>query len=59
MSEVLLTENIGPIRRLTMNRPDKLNSLNAELLDAISSAGTGSGWSIGWSSIRRPNSRPS
>lgn len=38
MSEVLLIENIGPIRRLTMNRPDKLNSLNAELLNAISKA---------------------
>lgn len=38
MSEVLLTENIGPIRRLTMNRPDKLNSLNHDLLVALKEA---------------------
>jgi len=35
---VLLTENIGPIRRLTMNRPDKLNSLDHELIVALSDA---------------------
>jgi enoyl-CoA hydratase len=35
---VVLIEDLGPVRRLTMNRPAALNALNAELTDALSRA---------------------
>ena len=39
MSEpVLLVEDIGPIRRLTLNRPDRLNALDSALVAALSDA---------------------
>ena len=35
---VVLVEDLGPIRRLTMNRPKALNALNEELIAGLSSA---------------------
>jgi enoyl-CoA hydratase len=40
---VLLQEDLGAVRRLTMNRPAALNALNAELTDALSTAIRGAG----------------
>lgn len=39
MSEpVLLEESLGPVRRLTLNRPEVLNALSNELVEALSAA---------------------
>ena len=35
MTDVLLIEDIGAVRRLTMNRPDKMNALNNALTQAL------------------------
>jgi len=35
---ILLIEDVGPVRRLTMNRPEALNALNGELVAAMSTA---------------------
>ncbi|MBA3690406.1 MAG: enoyl-CoA hydratase/isomerase family protein [Actinobacteria bacterium] len=36
--QVLLVEDLGPVRRLTMNRPKALNALSTELIAAMSQA---------------------
>jgi enoyl-CoA hydratase len=35
---ILLEENVGPVRRLTLNRPDVLNALSTALVEELSAA---------------------
>ncbi|MSO69573.1 MAG: hypothetical protein EXQ98_04755 [Alphaproteobacteria bacterium] len=38
MAEILMAERIGAVERLTINRPEALNALNAQVLSALKSA---------------------
>ena len=38
MAEILLSETVGAVRTLTLNRPDRLNSLSNPLLAGLEAA---------------------
>ncbi|HMB77355.1 MAG TPA: enoyl-CoA hydratase-related protein, partial [Kiloniellaceae bacterium] len=38
MADYILTESIGVVRRITLNRPDRLNAWNKEMRDELIAA---------------------
>ena len=55
---VLLVDDVGPVRRLTLNRPEKLNALSHELVEALSGALAGPPADDGRQGGGRPGVRP-